>query len=142
MTRTQVARGHDGYFRIGELARRAGVNQRTIRFYEERGLLTPTSRFESGMRLYSDEDVERAQLIRSLQETLGSSLAEIKEMISVEETGVEMALADNDASLTERQSRLKQAVELTRSQLSLISEKGSPLRTTARAAPDRGSSIS
>ena len=113
----------EGYFRIGELARQTGVNQRTLRFYEERGLLIPSSRFESGMRLYSSEDVERVHLIRLLQETLGCSLAEIKEMMSVEGTAVDTSVADKDVSPTYGQSGLKQAVELTRSQLSLISQK-------------------
>ena len=113
----------EGYFRIGELAKRTGVNQRTLRFYEERGLLIPSSRFESGMRLYTSEDVARVHLIRELQETLGCSLAEIKEMISVEGTGVGTAVVDNDGPLMDGQSGLRQAVELTRSQLSLISRK-------------------
>ena len=113
----------DGYFRIGELARQTGVNQRTLRFYEERGLLIPSSRFESGMRQYSSEDVERVHLIRLLQETLGCSLAEIKEMMSVEGTAVDMSAGDEDISQTYGQSGLKQAVQLTQSQLTLISQK-------------------
>ena len=113
----------EGYFRIGELAKRTGVNQRTLRFYEERGLLIPSSRFESGMRLYSGEDVARVHLIRELQETLGCSLAEIKEMISVDGTGMDAAVVDDDAPFVDGQSGLRQVVELTRSQLSLISRK-------------------
>jgi MerR family Zn(II)-responsive transcriptional regulator of zntA len=110
------------YFRIGELAKKAGVNQRTLRFYEERGLLSPSSRFESGMRLYSDEDVERVHLIRQLQETLGCSLAEIREMVAPEQghtngNGAELGRFEADKGIR------RQAVEVTRSQLSLISRK-------------------
>jgi DNA-binding transcriptional MerR regulator len=110
------------YFRIGELAKRAGVNQRTLRFYEERGLLEPTARFRSGMRLYSQDDVERVHLIRELQETLGFSLAEIKEIIAAEENEADLSSA-KDPSARRGRSRLKRSVSVTRSQLSLISEK-------------------
>jgi DNA-binding transcriptional MerR regulator len=71
------------------------------------------------MRLFSEEDVERVHLIRSLQETLGCSLTEIKEMLAVEELG----LSDGSVALADTQSRLRRAVSLTRSQLSLLSQK-------------------
>ena len=67
---------------IGEVAERTGVTQRTLRFYEERGLLKPPSRMEGGFRLYSEEDVQRVEQIKGLQRLLGLSLAEIKEMVN------------------------------------------------------------
>ena len=70
---------------IGEVAERTGVTQRTLRFYEEKGLLNPPSRMEGGFRLYSEADVERVVEIRRLQKLLGLSLAEIKEMVEAEE---------------------------------------------------------
>ncbi|PWK82028.1 DNA-binding transcriptional MerR regulator [Lentzea atacamensis] len=51
--------------RIGELARRTGVSQRLLRYYEEQGLLTP-QRLPSGYRVYTDSDVLRVAHIRSL----------------------------------------------------------------------------
>ncbi|MEN3610592.1 MerR family transcriptional regulator [Plantactinospora sp. ZYX-F-223] len=51
--------------RIGELARRTGVNQRLLRYYEEQGLLRPVRR-PSGYREYGDADVERVRRIRTL----------------------------------------------------------------------------
>ena len=46
------------YLQIGEVAERTGVTQRTLRFYEEKGLLQPPSRLEGGFRLCSEADVE------------------------------------------------------------------------------------
>ncbi|MEO3929076.1 MerR family transcriptional regulator [Micromonosporaceae bacterium B7E4] len=51
--------------RIGELARRTGVNQRLLRYYEEQGLLRP-ARLPSGYREYGNADVERVRRIRTL----------------------------------------------------------------------------
>ena len=58
-------------YQIGEVADRTGVTQRTLRFYEEKGLLNPPERMDGGFRLYSDEDIQRIDYIRRLQELLG-----------------------------------------------------------------------
>ena len=72
-------------YQIGEVAERTGVTQRTLRFYEEKELLRPPERMDGGFRLYSDEDVERIEYIRRLQQYLGFTLAEIKEMVEAED---------------------------------------------------------
>lgn len=51
--------------RIGELSRRTGVSPRSLRYYEEQGLLT-SSRSDAGQRHYSDAEVNRVALIRQL----------------------------------------------------------------------------
>lgn len=66
---------------IGELAKRADVNPRTVRYYESVGVLPEPERSESGYRLYSDADVERLRFIRSAQH-LGLKLGEIKETLA------------------------------------------------------------
>ena len=73
--------GHEGYLQIGEAADSVGLTQRTLRYYEEKGLLDPPSRMDGGFRLYSPVDVERLNRITELKSLLGFSLAEIKEMI-------------------------------------------------------------
>ena len=75
---------------IGEVADRTGVTQRTLRFYEERGLLKPPTRMEGGFRLYSEDDVARVTQIRRLQDLLGLTLAEIKDMVEAEEVKEEL----------------------------------------------------
>src|SRR6186997_3243359 len=75
---------------IGEVADRTGVTQRTLRFYEERGLLKPPTRMDGGFRLYSEEDVGRVEQIKRMQNLLGLTLAEIKDMVEAEEIQEEL----------------------------------------------------
>ena len=67
---------------IGRLARDAGVNLETVRFYERRGLLPRPPRSASGYRLFPAETARRLRFIRRAQE-LGFSLAEIRELLSL-----------------------------------------------------------
>lgn len=62
---------------VGDLAKRSGLNTRTIRYWEERGILNPDARSAGGYRLYSEQTVEFCLLIRDLQ-VFGFSLEEIK----------------------------------------------------------------
>jgi len=68
--------------RIGEFARKAGVNVQTVRYYERRGLLPEPERRESGYREYSPDCLERLQFIRRSQE-LGFTLSEIEELLAL-----------------------------------------------------------
>jgi MerR family transcriptional regulator, repressor of the yfmOP operon len=71
-------------FRIGELARRVGATPRTVRYYEELGLLPARGRPEGAHRLYDGEDEARlAELIR-VRDLLGLSLAELREWMDAE----------------------------------------------------------
>lgn len=72
--------------RIGELASRVGVNPKTIRFYEEQGLLPPPPRRPSGYREYGSEDEARLRFVRTAQR-LEFSLAEIAEILALRERG-------------------------------------------------------
>src|SRR5881397_576606 len=66
-------------YRIGELAAKVGVTERTIRYYEERGLLDSVKRLDGGQRVYTDDDVRRLKFIQKLK-VLGLSLAEMQEL--------------------------------------------------------------
>lgn len=72
---------------IGELARWANVNPRTLRYYERIGVLTPTARTDAGYRLYTERDAARLAFIRRAQ-TLGLALTEIADIIAVREAGI------------------------------------------------------
>ena len=65
-----------GELTIGKVARQAGVNIQTIRYYERERLLMPSGRRESGYRLYTSEAVQRIRFIKSAQQ-LGFTLKEI-----------------------------------------------------------------
>jgi len=68
-----------GQYRIGELAQRVALTERTIRYYEELGLLESVKRLDGGVRVYTDDDVRRLKYIRKLK-TLGLSLQEMLEL--------------------------------------------------------------
>ncbi|MFH0942440.1 MAG: MerR family transcriptional regulator, partial [Chloroflexota bacterium] len=65
---------------IGELAKELHLNPKTIRYYEEVGLLSKPRRSEAGYRLYSNYEAERLRLVRRAK-LLGLSLVEIKELV-------------------------------------------------------------
>jgi len=67
---------------IGRLARQAGVNLETVRYYERKGLLPKPPRSTSGYRLFPTEAARRLRFIRRAQE-LGFSLREIQELLSL-----------------------------------------------------------
>ena len=72
--------------RIGEMARLAGTTPRTIRYYEEIGLLPPSTDRASGRhRLYTEQDVERLRDALRLKELLGVTLDELKQLLEAEE---------------------------------------------------------
>ena len=68
--------------RTGELAKRAGVNVETIRFYERKQLLREPSRSASGYRSYAEDDLAQVQFIRDCQ-ALGFTLLDIRELIQL-----------------------------------------------------------
>lgn len=115
-------------YQIGEVAERTGVTQRTLRFYEERGLITPTARLEGGFRLYSENDIERVDLIKKLQELLGLSLAEIKEMVDAEQLRAQIrATFRPDRELPARRDRVQLVIDATRRQLEIVEHKSQQL---------------
>jgi MerR family transcriptional regulator, repressor of the yfmOP operon len=75
-------------WRIGEVAKLTGVTTRTLRYWEELGLLQPTGYRASGERLYSPIDVARVTRIRNLQELLGFSLAEVRTVLNAGDVDV------------------------------------------------------
>jgi DNA-binding transcriptional MerR regulator len=112
------------YLQIGEVAERTGVTQRTLRFYEEKGLLRPPGRMDGGFRLYSEEDVRRVEQIKRLQTLLGFTLAEIKDMVEAEEIKTQIkATYRKDAEISERRGKLLRARDVTRGQVSVIDQK-------------------
>src|SRR5206468_3533806 len=70
--------------RIGEVAQRAEVSARTLRYYEELGLLSPAGKTAGGARRYDDRDVEQLLRIRELQEVMGFNLDEIAVILQSE----------------------------------------------------------
>jgi DNA-binding transcriptional MerR regulator len=83
MTETGTAAAA-GLLRIQEVAAQIGSTTRSIRYWEEQGLLTPAARSEGDYRLYDTTDVERLRFIKALRDDAGFSLAEIARLLEDE----------------------------------------------------------
>ena len=70
------------YYKIGQLANLVTLSPRTIRYYEEIGLLNSIKRLEGGKRVYTDQDYQRLKFIKRLKH-LGLSLAEMHELEAI-----------------------------------------------------------
>lgn len=70
----------DTNLHIGEVAERVGLSLRTVRFYEEQGLITPEGRTDGGFRLYTAEHVARLLLIKHMK-PLGFSIQQMRELL-------------------------------------------------------------
>jgi len=71
------------FIQIGELAKKARVTPRTIKHYEDKGLLKPFKKTQGGFRLYQDDKVKLVERIRQLKKA-GFSLREVKEMEEID----------------------------------------------------------
>ena len=67
---------------IGEVAERVGLSLRTVRHYDEAGLVVPSGRTPGGFRLYTDDDIERLALIKRMK-PLGFTLDEMRELLAL-----------------------------------------------------------
>jgi DNA-binding transcriptional MerR regulator len=85
MARATMGEPGTASYRIGELAAKVGMTERTIRYYEELGLLDSVKRLDGGTRVYTDDDVRRLKFISKLK-VLGLSLQEMHELEGIYQT--------------------------------------------------------
>lgn len=71
------------WMKIDQVAKRSGLTKRTIRFYEEIGLLSAPKRTEGGVRLYSEDDMEELEKVMQAKEVLGFSLQELQSFMKI-----------------------------------------------------------
>nr|MDF9459670.1 MerR family transcriptional regulator [Bacillus pumilus] len=71
------------WMKIDQVAKRSGLTKRTIRFYEEIGLLSAPKRTEGGVRLYSEDDMEELEKVMQAKEVLGFSLQELQSFMEI-----------------------------------------------------------
>ena len=69
-------------YKTGEVARRAGVNKETVRYYEQRDLIPKPDRRRSGYRIFTQRHIDQIRFIKRAQE-LGFTLSEIKELLEL-----------------------------------------------------------
>lgn len=77
----------DALLQIGQLAERVGVSTKSIRYYEQLGLLPKPARSEAGYRLYGADDEERLRFVSAARRT-GFTLGEIKETLALRDRGI------------------------------------------------------
>jgi DNA-binding transcriptional MerR regulator len=127
----EVEVGSAASLRIGDVARLAGTTPRTIRYYEEIGLLAEAPARPSGQhRLYSEAEVERLREVMRLKELLGVSLEELKTLLAAEEARAEVRaqLAREDVDSDRRRELLEEALGHIERQLALVQHRADELR--------------
>ena len=115
--------------RIGDAARLVGTTPRTIRYYEEKGLLpVPEDRAAGKHRLYDEQDVERLRELLRIRNLLGVPLEELRELVAVDEerAAVRSELRRTD-SPDERERLLRRADELAQRQLAAVDRRAAEL---------------
>jgi MerR family transcriptional regulator, repressor of the yfmOP operon len=126
--------------RIGDVARLVGTTPRTIRYYEEVGLLTEAPSRPSGRhRLYSESEVERLREVMRLKELLGVTLEELKTLLAAEEARAEVRaqLRREDVDPQRRRELLSVALGHLDRQLELVRHRAGELARLERELSDR-----
>ncbi len=125
-----VKDGGDPGIRISDAATRVGVSARTLRYYEELGLLAPSLYTAGGERRYTPEDLAHLQRILELREVLGMNLEEIREFLALETRLDELRAsyratrgATTKKALAEQKATLQEALVLNESLAEQISTK-------------------
>lgn len=97
----------DEHYQIGEVADEVDLSLRTIRYYEEIGLVEPSGRTEGGFRLYTDSDVERLRLVKALK-PVGMSLETMADLLET----ADLVASTEDGSRSDAQERLADVVNI------------------------------
>ena len=139
----------NGAVQIGEAAERVGLSLRTLRYWEEMGLLVPSGRTSGGFRLYSESDLRRVLILKSMK-PLGLTLDQMKDLLAVIEVG-ETAEALSSEELDSVIARVGEWIEQTSEEIEKLEQRlreahqlrlrlGETLavcETTMRLSPDR-----
>jgi MerR family transcriptional regulator, repressor of the yfmOP operon len=132
----------DAGYRIGTLAERAGVSPRTIRYYEERGLLPASPRPRGGHRTYSDGTYDRLLELIRLRDLLGLSLEELAELAEAE--GARAAFREQWEHVTDVATRLEildAAQPVIERQLELVAAREVKVAELARELEEKLASL-
>src|SRR5213080_1242767 len=109
---------------IEQVAERTGLTKRTLRYYEEVGLLPPTDRTEGNYRRYSEDDIARLERIKKLRDLLGFSLADIGKLLEADDERDHIKVAYKlETEPAAKIAQLDRIDEIIHSQLELIEQK-------------------
>ena len=126
-------------YRIGEVAERVGITTRTIRYYEELGLLgSPTARAKGAHRLYTEADITRLEELLRLRDLLGLTLEELVALAEAEEARAALRNQwEESASDAERARIVEAAIPLVERQLDLVRTRQEKLADFADELTER-----
>ncbi|MFD0770643.1 MerR family transcriptional regulator [Bacillus sp. CGMCC 1.60114] len=110
--------------KIDDVAKQSGLTKRTIRYYEQIGLLPAPPRSEGGIRLYSQEHIDFLKKITNAKEVMGFSLQELQQFIALSDT-LELHKADyrQVKGTSEQTEKLRKVVHTIEEQLNFIEQK-------------------
>jgi DNA-binding transcriptional MerR regulator len=110
--------------KIDDVAKQSGLSKRTIRYYEEIGILPSPGRSEGGTRLYRQEHVEFLKRITIAKEVLGITLQELQQFLSLTDT-LESQRAEYKkvSGPREQKEKLTKMIEILNDQLEIIEQK-------------------
>ena len=111
------------HLKIGDVANRTGMTPRTIRYYEEIGLLGSGSREKGKHRVYDEADVERLEEIRSMRDLLGLELHDVMQLLEAEDARAAWRRRYESANPQERVALLEQALVHVTSQLARVRKR-------------------
>jgi len=111
---------------IGDVADRVGLSLRTVRYYEEAGLVRPSDRTDGGFRLYGDEEVARLEVIKQMK-PLGFSLQEMRELLDARDL-----LESGQASESEYEQALERLSDFSDAARRKCSDLDEQLKTAAQ----------
>ncbi len=109
--------GEPALLSIGKVAEQVGVSERTLRYYEQIGLLVPAGHSPGGCRRYTRADIDRVAHIRELQSVMGYSLEEIHDLLRAQDRLDAIRSAYHQAPEPARQAHLLEEALVTLDQL-------------------------
>lgn len=116
------------YLKIDEVAKQTGLTKRTIRYYEEIGILPVPPRTEGGTRLYTISDIELLKKVINAKEVLGFSLQELQKYVRMSEVlETSKKIYRNTENLEEQKEKLNHMISVLDAQLAFIEEKFSKM---------------
>ncbi|OZB93760.1 MerR family transcriptional regulator [Paenibacillus sp. XY044] len=112
------------WLKIDDVAKETGLTKRTIRYYEEIGLIKSPERSDGGMRLYTEEDVQHLKNIVLARNVLGFSLQEIQEYLQIhEQVELHRSKFSSSSDDAQRTAELEQMGEAVTKQIGLLDVK-------------------
>jgi DNA-binding transcriptional MerR regulator len=133
-----AARPADRLLRIQEVAAETGLTPRSIRYYEEIGLLRPAARSQGDYRLYDASDLERLGFIRGLRDDAGFSLTEISLLLEDEDARIrDRARFRATGDAAEKRAILRDLIARMDRQVATLREKAGRIQAMIGAAEER-----